>query len=81
MQPSQTYTQRPTKSSAETDCEIGIVRVERRLDEVFVECREEAQGRAENAAQRAAGHESRGQNDAALANAAAVLAAGFLRAR
>ena len=54
--------------------------VERRGDQVFAECREEAHGRAENAAQRAAGHESRSQNDAALANAAAVLAAGFLRA-
>ena len=57
-----------------------IVRVERRGDQVFTERREEAHGGAENATERAAGHESRCQNNAALANAAAVLAAGFFRA-
>src|SRR3954447_14770230 len=47
---------------------------ERRLDQLFLVPGEEAQGRAEDAAERAAGHQSGGDDHAPLADAPPLLA-------
>src|SRR5262249_1583177 len=60
------------------DLRDGVVVVERRLDAVFVIPAEKAQRGAEHAAERAAGHQSRGDDHAALAHALTAPAAGAL---
>ena len=65
--------------SAETDCETAIVPIERRGDQIFAVPVEELEGRAQDAAQCAAGHQARGHDDSPLTNLAALLAADLLR--
>src|ERR1039458_4677115 len=57
-----------------------FIAVKRRADPLFLIARQEAASRAKHAAQRAAGHEPAGDDDAALANAGSTPAAQLLAA-